>query len=46
MSIAQREKVMRSISFVISALIVPAIAAGRARHFPAGLKTPAKTTKS
>jgi len=37
---------MRSIGFIISALIVPAIASGRARHFHAGLKTPAKTTKS
>jgi hypothetical protein len=36
---------MRSIGFVIPALITPAITAGRARHFPAAGHR-AKTTKS
>ena len=33
---------MRRLGFAIAAMIVPAFAAGRARHF--SLKTPAKTT--
>ena len=33
---------MRRLGFAIAAMIVPAIAAGRARHF--SLKTAAKTT--
>jgi hypothetical protein len=37
---------MRGISLIISTLIVPAIAAGRARHFVALRTKPAKTTKS
>jgi hypothetical protein len=36
---------MRNIGFVISALIIPAITAGRARRFPAAGHR-AKTTKS
>jgi hypothetical protein len=45
MSIAQRKKVMRSIGFVFSSLILPAITAGRARRFSAAGHR-AKTTKS
>jgi hypothetical protein len=37
---------MRGLGFLIKTLIAPAIAAGRARHFPAGLKSAVKTTKS